>query len=521
MEITFLGHAGFLIETEKTILVMDAWVSKTGAFDGGWFQYPQNHHMAKFITNIINKHAEKDTYIYVSHEHKDHFDVPFLKSIEHLDFKYIIPKFRRTLLADGIKSFSKKEMLVCEDGDQLKFNEDEYVKIYSDDSELNRDSAILFTSKSKKFLNLNDCKIYDRLELIRKEEGEINAFAMQFSGATWHPTCYEYTNSEYARISKKKKRNKFEATARCIEAIKPEVYIPSAGPACFLDPDIIHLNFQDHNIFPRSQELISHLDIRLSVVKPLIQSMSPEDKIIVSDDITFKKGSLDAVTEEGFKEYILEYAKGYEAFFADIKQPILGDKYIALKEYILKEFQDKLDNFKSKNQIPRPLYFEFIDHSDDIFRIDFEKGEVKEASEIIETDYYRFKANSYDIQRIKEGFITWEDYALTFRMKLNREPDVYQVLMQGFLILEKEDLNFFCDKLLEIENRSERITIESGGCKYRIDRYCPHQGADLKYAIIEGNTVICPRHHWAFNIEDEGKCRINSSTINAFPLEED
>ena len=118
--------------------------------------------------------------------------------------------------------------------------------------------------------------------------------------------------------------------------------------------------------------------------------------------------------------------------------------------------------------------------------------------------------------------LTWEDYSLSFRMKLNREPDVYQVLMQGFLILEKNDLNYFCDKILEIENRTERIIVEVGGCKYSIDRYCPHQGADLTYAWIEDDQyLMCPRHRWPFDLKDGGNCKGNSGSIHAICLEED
>ena len=35
MQITYLGHAGFCVETSRSIVVMDPWVSPTGAFDSG------------------------------------------------------------------------------------------------------------------------------------------------------------------------------------------------------------------------------------------------------------------------------------------------------------------------------------------------------------------------------------------------------------------------------------------------------------------------------------------------------
>ena len=38
----FLGHAGFMYETKNEMLLMDPWMSKEGAFDSSWYQFPSN-----------------------------------------------------------------------------------------------------------------------------------------------------------------------------------------------------------------------------------------------------------------------------------------------------------------------------------------------------------------------------------------------------------------------------------------------------------------------------------------------
>ena len=129
MNIIFIGHAGFLVETKNTIIVMDPWLSKFGAFDGGWFQFPCNHHMYDFVRTKIST-SKKAVYVYISHEHKDHFDVEFLQSINPLNFNYIIPKYRRTLLIDEIKKFSTQKIILCGDSQVININENEYLKIY-------------------------------------------------------------------------------------------------------------------------------------------------------------------------------------------------------------------------------------------------------------------------------------------------------------------------------------------------------------------------------------------------------
>ena len=65
------------------MILMDPWMSKEGAFDSSWYQFPSNHKLGDEIRETISK-TDKEVYIYISHEHKDHFDVPFLKTLEFL-----------------------------------------------------------------------------------------------------------------------------------------------------------------------------------------------------------------------------------------------------------------------------------------------------------------------------------------------------------------------------------------------------------------------------------------------------
>ena len=207
--ITFLGHAGFLVETDYELILMDPWFNPLGAFDSGWFQFPKNHDLAPDILAIFAT-SEKAKYVYVSHEHQDHFDLHFLKQLELYKFTYLIPFYRRDILLKKIKEITQNNIILFQDEQVLKLSQG-YIKIYIDDQELNRDSAILVNSDGFNFLNLNDCKIPDRLPKIKKEQQKIHAFTAQFSGATWHPTCYKYPQEEYNRISSKKMEYNFES----------------------------------------------------------------------------------------------------------------------------------------------------------------------------------------------------------------------------------------------------------------------------------------------------------------------
>jgi UDP-MurNAc hydroxylase len=100
-----------------------------------------------------------------------------------------------------------------------------------------------------------------------------------------------------------------------------------------------------------------------------------------------------------------------------------------------------------------------------MLRVDFKERSVRKARGITESNYYSMVAPSWEIARVLDGKLTWEDFSLTFRMRLSREPDVYQTLIQGFLIMEPEDLDHLCARILDIESKQERIVVEAGGCR--------------------------------------------------------
>jgi L-ascorbate 6-phosphate lactonase len=67
LELTWLGQAGFLLETEQRRLLIDPWVSPA---DGRLIESPP----LELVCNRIDA-------VLVTHEHADHFDLPFLRQL--------------------------------------------------------------------------------------------------------------------------------------------------------------------------------------------------------------------------------------------------------------------------------------------------------------------------------------------------------------------------------------------------------------------------------------------------------
>ena len=76
--LTFINHAGYVIETNNTLLIADPWV-EGGAFDNGWSLLDKSITNKMLVEYLIQ--TDKAIFIWLSHEHSDHFSVPFLKAL--------------------------------------------------------------------------------------------------------------------------------------------------------------------------------------------------------------------------------------------------------------------------------------------------------------------------------------------------------------------------------------------------------------------------------------------------------
>jgi UDP-MurNAc hydroxylase len=519
MQLTYLGHAGFCVETEEAIVVMDPWLSSQGAFDSSWFQFPRNHHLAGPLKERLRE-SRKQRFVYISHEHHDHYDPEFLRSLPNEDITYIVPHFQRSALRDALRDFAAKEVITCGHKDEVSIPCG-YLKLYLQDSGLTRDSGILMRVGDVAFLNINDCKLYDELPAIVAEQGPISTFTCQFSGATWHPICYDYAPEEYARISSRKVETKFEMIARAIEVTKARLYIPSAGPACFLDPTLMHLNFEPVNIFPRAPKFLEFLKGRLIDSGTQAVNLMPGDVLDArTSELISQQG--ERVDETNLQHYLHAYAADYRDFFEQHQATHTEQQSAAILDSLRAHLERKLSAFTLRGRVHVPLYFGLSDQSAAMLRIDFLRGIVEPVPVISDADFYSLFTPSWQIARILNGQITWEDFALTFRVRLNRRPDIYQTLIQGFLLMEPEDMNWFCAQLLEIEDKKNRIIVEAGGTRYSIDRFCPHQGGDLSKGWLDQGTLwTCPRHRWHFDLDKGGRCLTSDASIRAVCLEND
>ena len=511
MKLTYLGHAGFIAETAAEVVVIDPWLSPEGAFDMSWFQFPCNHHLLAPTVDLI-KNTEKKVYVYISHHHQDHFDRDFLRQITACPVTLVIPNFRRKSLSDGIEALGFETVKLMEDNEKIPL-QDGYLRVFVDDQELNRDSALLLNDSGFNFLDLNDCKIFDRVARITQDNGHIHVFTCQHSGAVWHPACYDYEIAQYQKIAKSKLAGKFRAVANAISTLRPDWYLPSAGPPCFLDPDLIHLNFQEITTFTKQDKIVSYVSDRVKDTKT--RELNPGD-IFDSQVLDFTHRAQNGITAAGLRPYIEAYAARCCEGIERLRKSTPGERCIDILDRLAQELRLKLDEFRVREDYDIRLVFGLLDLPDRFVSLDLRENRVTFVDRLPESKYFVLMAPAWEIERVLNRDVTWEDFCLTFRVKLSRSPDTYDTLLQGFFQAEIKDVGPLCDRILEIRNSTGRITVEAGGCRYEIDAHCPHQGGDLQYGWVEEDRYwVCPRHRWKYDLANGGRCISSNDSIHA------
>ena len=205
------------------------------------------------------------------------------------------------------------------------------------------------------------------------------------------------------------------------------MFLPSAGPAVFLDPLLSHLNFEEVNIFSRAPRFLAYLEKRLrDSHRPEVPDIMPGD---VVDVATTSPVYLvpDRVTEDNYDSYMRAYITRYEGFFRARHYHDSPGRIDLVLRRLQAESERKLDAFNLRERIERILYVGLLDCPGKLLRVDFRSGCVDPVDAIDDEDnYYSMSARYWEFERVLDQRLSWEGFSLTFRMWLNREPDVYQ-----------------------------------------------------------------------------------------------
>jgi UDP-MurNAc hydroxylase len=115
--------------------------------------------------------------------------------------------------------------------------------------------------------------------------------------------------------------------------------------------------------------------------------------------------------------------------------------------------------------------------------------------------FYEFKLEGKWLNQILEKKITWEEFFLSLRFRVKRNPDEYSEHLMAFLKLadpvahKKYEKFHFSDI-----DKEETFILDFENRQYKCQRYCPHANGDLSRGEIINDVLVCPTHNWKFKL---------------------
>lgn len=494
MRATSLGHAGILIETRQGVtIVCDPWF--VPAFFGSWFVFPRNDRLDPALMAKV----ERPDFLYISHLHGDHFDEAFLAGHVDRSTPVLLPGFPTGELERAYRRFGFTTFLPTEDGVPLEVRSGVHVTIHVETSITDGpggDSAIIVDDGATRLLNQNDCRLNDLGKLTAG--GPIDQQWLQFSGAIWYPMVYDLPETAKRELADAKVESQFTRAIRYVEAVGARAVVPSAGPPCFLDPDLFGLNVVDGDelsIFPDATEFVARL--RAGEVDTA-RIVVPGGALVAEPDSIEVDNPPDAMRPYTDKAaYLREYQADWLGWLDDMKA-----SWPAPSDGLLVELQGWWQPLLAQAPNLRTAIgaAALIRAGDLAILVDFPGGVVKAHA----GEPYGF---SFDIPRslfeevVRRRAVDWSNSLfLSCRFSAWRTGAFNEFLYNFLKSLSDERI-----VRAEIEARA-KIAPPADGEEIELDgwvmeRWCPHRKADLTvFGEVCDRVLTCTLHGWRFDL---------------------
>jgi UDP-MurNAc hydroxylase len=249
MQVTSIGHAGFRIETQAGSILCDPWVNP--AYFASWFPFPDN-------SGLDWDSLGNCDYLYVSHLHKDHFDAQLLAEHVNKDAVVLLPEYPVPDLKNALQMLGFHRFFETTDSVKHRISGPKgdldvmVIALRAPADGPIGDSALVISDSVTTAFNMNDARPVD-LEVLASEFGPIDVHMLQYSGAIWYPMVYDMPSRAKESFGSQKRQRQMDRARQYVAQVAATWVIPSAGPPCFLDPELRDLN-DDHddpaNIFP-------------------------------------------------------------------------------------------------------------------------------------------------------------------------------------------------------------------------------------------------------------------------------
>jgi UDP-MurNAc hydroxylase len=281
-----------------------------------------------------------------------------------------------------------------------------------------------------------------------------------------------------------------DSLARKVHLTGARTYLPSAGPACFLDPELDRFNDRRRTIFPHWEDVAA--DFALACPGTAVVRTAPGDRV---DALPQPDGRETPPAPPG------RWHTDPAGYLADYRERRRDEWQAYHRGEIAEPTAEEVGaHFDRLQRLNRPLLGDYraglaleaggaawrIALGDLATRIELEDDPVDPG--------YTIRVPPRALRAVLDGRAGWEEALLSMRLALHRDPDVFDVTLLSLLRYGHQPAQ---TRRLVRERAATGEWVERDGL--RLQRWCPHAGEDLSHALIADGVVECPRHHWKWS----------------------
>ena len=507
MQVTNIGHAGFRIDTQAGSVLCDPWLHP--AYFASWFVFPDNSSLDWAALGDCD-------YLYVSHLHKDHFDPRLLAEYVNKDAVVLLPDYPVPDLKRELEKLGFHRLFETTDSVKHRVSGPKgdldvmIIALRAPADGPIGDSGIVISDGVTTAFNMNDARPLT-VEMLAGEFGHVDVHMLQYSGAIWYPMVYDMPTRAKDAFGTQKRQRGMDRCRQYIADVGATWVIPSAGPPCFLDPDLRQLN-DDHgdpaNIFPDQMVFLDQMrshghnggllmipgsvaDFTGTELNSLTHPM-PEDEV-------------EAIFTTGKATYIDDYAMRMAPVLDAEKArwaPAAGESLLEPLRSLFEPIMLQSDQICDGIGYPVELRMTSSAHRE-VVVLDFPKRAVREP---IPDEKFRYGFEfAPELVRtvLRDEEPDWVNTIfLSTRFRAWRVGGYNEYLYTFFKCLTDERIAYAEGWFAEAHDDTATISLGD----WEIQRRCPHLKADLsKFGVIEGTTLTCNLHGWQWNLEN-GRC---------------
>ena len=300
MEIQLVSHASVVIKTDVAIWT-DPWLLGK-AFNESWSLFPPPA-IEESLYGLVD-------YLFISHEHPDHFHIPTLKSLPEEFKKRVTILFQENNSDKVFKALNKlgyPNTRALPHDKIVELSADTKIYCYQAGS---MDSALAVMSAGKTLLNVNDCEINSKdCKRIRRSIGNIDTVLNQFSiaGYSGYKEREQFLPKQAENVLRKMLTNHSDLNAGVTIPFASFIYF-STEDNCYINdysnkPEDAYRYFTDHDqrmtvLFPGDSYIVGSDHDPTEALERFRTAYSDERLFTIDDPASVPLANIQAAYEK-------------------------------------------------------------------------------------------------------------------------------------------------------------------------------------------------------------------------------